>query len=68
MKRVCGNGYELFISIVASAVGNVEPQPIPAQFQASRAIGVILPPSQKETYENSFYLEAIRGISHSLYR
>ena len=28
-----------------------------------RTIGVILPPSQKETYENSFYLEAIRGIS-----
>lgn len=28
-----------------------------------RTIGVILPPSKKETYENSFYLEAIRGIS-----
>ena len=41
----------------------ISAQPIPAQFQASRAIGVILPPSQKETYENSFYLEAIRGIS-----
>ena len=32
--------------------------------QNSRSIGVILPPSQKEAYENSFYLEAIRGISH----
>ena len=32
-------------------------------FQNSRAIGIILPPSQKETYENAFYLEAIRGIS-----
>lgn len=28
-----------------------------------RTIGIILPPSQKEVYENSFYLEAIRGIS-----
>lgn len=28
-----------------------------------RTIGIILPPSQKEAYENSFYLEAIRGIS-----
>lgn len=39
-------------------------------FQASnlasnntRTIGIILPPSPKETYENSFYLEMIRGIS-----
>lgn len=29
----------------------------------TRTIGIILPPSQKEVYENSFYLEAIRGIS-----
>lgn len=39
-------------------------------FQASnlatnnaRTIGIILPVSAKEAYENSFYLEAIRGIS-----
>ena len=31
--------------------------------QISRSIGIILPPSPKETYENSFYLETIRGIS-----
>lgn len=31
--------------------------------QNSRTIGIILPPSQKEAYENTFYLEAIRGIS-----
>lgn len=29
----------------------------------SRTIGIILPPSAKEAYENSFYLEVIRGIS-----
>ncbi len=45
-----------------------EPGPSPQAAQNSlpssyRAIGVILPPSQKEVYENSFYLEAIRGIS-----
>ncbi|MCB7318003.1 LacI family DNA-binding transcriptional regulator [Lacrimispora sp. 210928-DFI.3.58] len=31
--------------------------------QNSRAVGIILPVSARETYENSFYLEAIRGIS-----
>ena len=38
-------------------------QAVPSQPQTARTIGIILPPSQKETYENSFYLEAIRGIS-----
>ena len=28
-----------------------------------RMIGIILPPSPREVYENAFYLEAIRGIS-----
>ena len=32
--------------------------------QNSRTIGIILPASAKEVYENSFYLEAIQGISH----
>ena len=31
--------------------------------QNSRTIGIILPPSERETYEYSFYLEAVRGIS-----
>ena len=31
--------------------------------QNSRAIGIILPPSEKEAFENPFYLEVIRGIS-----
>ena len=29
----------------------------------NRMIGIILPPSSRETYENPFYLEVIRGIS-----
>lgn len=32
--------------------------------QNSRTIGIILPASAKEVYENAFYLEAIQGISH----
>ena len=32
--------------------------------QNSHTIGIILPASAKEVYENSFYLEAIQGISH----
>lgn len=38
------------------------PQEI-ADSQTSRTIGIILPPSTRLTYENPFYLEAIRGIS-----
>lgn len=38
-------------------------QPNASSAQNTRTIGIILPPSQKETYENAFYLEAIRGIS-----
>lgn len=32
-------------------------------FQDTKSIGIILPPSARETYENSFHLEVIRGIS-----
>lgn len=42
-------GYEPSISSVAG--------------QTSRLIGIILPPSSRDVYENAFYLEAIRGIS-----
>ena len=31
--------------------------------QNSRAIGIILPPSEREAFENPFYLEAIRGTA-----
>lgn len=29
----------------------------------ARTVGIILPPSYREAYENSFYLETVRGIS-----
>ena len=32
--------------------------------QNSRTIVIILPASAREVYENSFYLEAVRGVSH----
>lgn len=44
-------GYEP--SAAATAVAN----------HKTRTIGVVFPASEKEAYENSFYLEAIRGIS-----
>ena len=44
-------GYELPVTQEAAA---------PA---GTRHIGIILPPSVKEAYENTFYLKAIRGIS-----
>lgn len=31
--------------------------------QAPQLIGIILPPSSRDVYENAFYLEALRGIS-----
>ncbi len=31
--------------------------------QAIKSIGIVLPPSDREAYENTFYLKAIRGIS-----
>jgi DNA-binding LacI/PurR family transcriptional regulator len=41
-------------------VPNIQETPAPIKI---RNIGIILPPSDKEAYENSFYLKAIRGIS-----
>lgn len=43
-------------------VPNIQEAPAPVKI---RNIGVILPPSDKEAYENSFYLKAIRGISQT---
>lgn len=48
----------------AMAQLNYEPNtPAPTADQRLRMISVLLPPSPKETYENSFYLQVIRGIS-----
>jgi len=36
------------------------PEPVP---QTIKMIGIILPPAGRDTFENNFYLKAIRGIS-----
>ena len=41
----------------------LNPQPEAQAGQAVKMIGIILPPSEREAYENTFYLKAIRGIS-----
>ena len=43
---------------------NFQASTLASQSSNSRCIGIILPASAKEAYENSFYLETIRGISH----
>ena len=40
-----------------------EPPATAATAQAVKILGIILPPSARETFENSFFLEVIRGIS-----
>ncbi|MBQ8514083.1 MAG: LacI family DNA-binding transcriptional regulator [Ruminococcus sp.] len=41
-----------------------EPAALPVDVDASsKTIGIILPPSPKESFENAFHLEVIRGIS-----
>lgn len=35
----------------------------PQSIQTIKTIGIVLPPSDREAYENTFYLKAIRGIS-----
>lgn len=35
----------------------------PLSSQPIKSVGIVLPPSDKEAYENTFYLKAIRGIS-----
>lgn len=52
-KAIQALGYE---------VPNIQDTPAPIKI---RSIGIILPPSDKEAYENSFYLKAIRGISQT---
>lgn len=50
-KAIAELGYELPAAADSQAV------------QAIRTIGIVLPPSDREAYENTFYLKAIRGIS-----
>ena len=50
-KAMVELGYEL------PTAGDAQPKP------SIKAIGIVLPPSDREAYENTFYLKAIRGVS-----
>ena len=51
-KAMAQLGYEL-------PTAAPEPQPVPTV----KSIAIVLPPSDRDAYENTFYLKAIRGIS-----
>lgn len=51
LKAIQELGYEIPAAAEAAAA------------PAVKSIGIILPPSDREAYENTFYLKAIRGIS-----
>ena len=51
LQAIAELGYELPAPAEAAAV------------PAVKTIGIVLPPSDREAYENTFYLKAIRGIS-----
>lgn len=68
VSRVCNNNPAISpetrerVKNAMDTLGYELPPEAPA-LQAIRNIGVILPPSDQETYENTFYLKALRGIS-----
>ena len=41
------------------------PHTNPQAGQNAQLIGIILPPSSRDVYENAFYLEAVRGAANS---
>lgn len=70
VSRVCNNHptisreTRLRVQKAIDQLGYVLPAPQEAALSVPiRHIGIILPPSEKDAYENSFYLKAIRGIS-----
>lgn len=70
VSRVCNNHPAISketrqrVQDVISELGYEFPAAAETQaVPAVRNIGIILPPSDRETYENTFYLKAIRGIS-----
>lgn len=69
VSRVCNNNTSISketrdrVQKAIAELGYELPTPQDTPQIAVRHIGIILPPSQKEAYENPFYLKAIRGIS-----
>ncbi len=69
VSRVCNNNPAISpetrerVRNAMDALGYEPPAPPEAVPQPIKNIGVILPPSERDAYENTFYLKAVRGIS-----
>lgn len=69
VSRVCNDHPSISLETrerVRSAMSRLGYEPSASAQQTDqrlRMVSVLLPPSPKETYENSFYLQVIRGIS-----
>lgn len=68
-SRVCKNNPSISretkekVRRAMEQLGYEIPSPQDSAESANRTIGIILPPSPKESFENAFHLEVIRGIS-----
>lgn len=69
VSRVCNNNPAISpetrdrVRSAMETLGYEPPAPPETAPQPIRNIGVILPPSSRDAYENTFYLKALRGIS-----
>ena len=69
VSRVCNNNPAISkdtrerVQQAIQALGYELPVTEAPVLPAIKNIGIVLPPSDRETYENTFYLKAIRGIS-----
>lgn len=69
VSRVCNNNPSISketkdrVQKIMDELGYEPPSQEELPIPVIRNVGIVLPPSDRETYENSFYLKAIRGIS-----
>lgn len=69
VSRVCNNNPSISretrerVQQAIAALGYIPPVPAESAVPAVKTIGIVLPPSDRDAYENTFYLKAIRGIS-----
>lgn len=70
VSRVCNNNpsisketRERVLQAIAELGYELPAAPEVPAVQPIKSIGVVLPPSDREAYENTFYLKALRGIS-----
>lgn len=69
VSRVCNNNPAISretrerVQQAMAELGYELPTALDVAVQRIKNIGIVLPPSDREAYENTFYLKAIRGIS-----